>query len=113
MISRIEIVPKNKDSLYPSEVKLNGNKLECVKGIEYTNFAGEVSTATIEFGTPSIDGMADIKLEHPEVILRHCNTCDLVNELAKREGVVHKWVEPYQDENMQVNGPVRILTVID
>lgn len=114
MISRIEIVPKNKDGLYPSEVRLDGNKLECVRSIDYLNVAGEIPTARIEFGMPSIDGKADVELEHPEFILRHCNTCDLVKELRKREGVEVSTIAPHTTIFPKaVEGPAIVLTVID
>ena len=40
-------------------------------------------------------------------------TCELVEELKTREGVETHWAEPYEDKNIQVNGPALVLVVID
>ena len=40
-------------------------------------------------------------------------TCDLVDELRKREGVETHIAEPYQDVTVSVNGPAVVLVVID
>lgn len=40
-------------------------------------------------------------------------TCDLVNELQKREGVETTIAEPYQDAEVKVNGPAIVLVVTD
>ncbi|HWQ98895.1 MAG TPA: BC1881 family protein [Clostridia bacterium] len=45
--------------------------------------------------------------------LSTAKTCELVAELEKREGVTAKYVEPYVDESVSVNGPAVILVVID
>lgn len=45
--------------------------------------------------------------------LKDVKTCELVEELKKREGVSHHWAEPYKDKNIVVNGPAHILVVID
>lgn len=44
-----------------------------------------------------------------------CNvkTCELINELKKREGVQVEYAEPHQDKNVSVNGPAYILIVVD
>lgn len=41
------------------------------------------------------------------------DTCDLVEELKRREGVKTEYAEPYHDKTVTVNGPAVILTVID
>ena len=40
-------------------------------------------------------------------------TCDLVDELKKREGVETHTAEPYQDVTVSVNGPAVVLVVTD
>lgn len=45
--------------------------------------------------------------------LRNYKTCELVEELKTREGVETHWAEPYEDKNIQVNGPSLVLVVID
>ena len=40
-------------------------------------------------------------------------TCELVEELAKREGIKKIAVEPYCDEQITVNGPAVILVIED
>lgn len=40
-------------------------------------------------------------------------TCDLVDELSRREGVKRIDAEPYQQKTVDINGPAIILTVID
>ena len=45
--------------------------------------------------------------------LSEFKTCDLVDELRKREGVETHIAEPYQDVTFSVNGPAVVLVVID
>lgn len=45
--------------------------------------------------------------------LKQVETCELVQELKKREGVEIKYAEPYQETAFSVNGPAVILIVID
>ena len=40
-------------------------------------------------------------------------TCELVEELAKRQGVHEIPVPPYKEVSTKVQGPARILVVID
>ena len=40
-------------------------------------------------------------------------TCELVAELETREGVETTIAEPYQDVQVEVNGPAIVLVVID
>lgn len=40
-------------------------------------------------------------------------TCELVEELKKREGVKMEYAEPYEDKTISVNGPACILVVTD
>ena len=45
--------------------------------------------------------------------LSEFKTCELVEELRKREGVETHIAEPYQDVAISVNGPAVVLVVID
>lgn len=45
--------------------------------------------------------------------LSEYKTCELVEELRKREGVETHIAEPYQDVAVSVNGPAVVLVVID
>ena len=40
-------------------------------------------------------------------------TCELIEELKKREGVEAHWAEPYKDLTVGVNGPAIVLVVTD
>ena len=40
-------------------------------------------------------------------------TCELVEELLKREGVEENWVEPYEKKDITVDGPAIVLVIID
>ena len=40
-------------------------------------------------------------------------TCELIEELSKREGVEVKSAEPYQDMEVSVNGPAVVIVVTD
>lgn len=45
--------------------------------------------------------------------LRDFKTCELVEELGKREGVESHRAEPYEQKEYRVNGPALVLIVID
>jgi len=45
--------------------------------------------------------------------LKDINTCELVEELKKREGVEVKIAEPHKDMSVSVNGPAVVLIVVD
>ena len=45
--------------------------------------------------------------------LSDINTCDLVEELQRREGVDTTIVEPYVDTEVKASGPAIVLVVID
>lgn len=45
--------------------------------------------------------------------LDEVKTCELVEELRKREGVEAHAAEPYKDLTINVNGPAVVLVVID
>lgn len=40
-------------------------------------------------------------------------TCELVKEIAKREGVEEVVVQPYEDKEIKVNGPAVVLIITD
>ena len=45
--------------------------------------------------------------------LKDIKTCDLVEELKKREGVEVKIAEPHKDMSVSVNGPAVALVIVD
>lgn len=45
--------------------------------------------------------------------LKDYQTCELVDELKRREGVQHRTVGPYDDDHIDVIGPAVVLVVID
>lgn len=45
--------------------------------------------------------------------LKDVKTCELVKELARREGVTKTIAEPYEDKTITVNGPAVVLVVVD
>ena len=45
--------------------------------------------------------------------LKNAKTCELVEELKKREGVEVKIAEPHKDMSVSVNGPAVVLVIID
>lgn len=52
-------------------------------------------------------------MENKNIKIENIKTCDLVNELKRRESVVTKVAEPYQDVEIVVNGPAIVLIVTD
>ena len=40
-------------------------------------------------------------------------TCELVDELKKRESVIAHWAMPYESETITVNGPAVVIVVVD
>ena len=45
--------------------------------------------------------------------LKDIKTCELVEELKKREGVEVKIAKPHKDMSVSVNGPAVVLVVVD
>ena len=45
--------------------------------------------------------------------LKNIKTCELVEELKKREGIEVKIAEPHKDMAVSVNGPAVVLIVVD
>lgn len=45
--------------------------------------------------------------------LSNIKTCELVEELKKREGVEAHWAEPHEDFEIKLKGPAVVLVVID
>ena len=45
--------------------------------------------------------------------LKDVKTCELVKELARREGVTKTIAVPYEDKTITVNGPAVVLVVED
>ena len=63
----------------------------------------------VEAAKMAIDALRPVSREQ----LSEFKTCDLVDELRKREGVETHIAEPYQDVTVSVNGPAVVLEVID
>lgn len=63
----------------------------------------------VEAAKMAIDALRPVSREQ----LSEFKTCDLVDELRKREGVETHIAEPYQDVTVSVNGPAVVMVVID
>ncbi len=50
---------------------------------------------------------------HRKDDVKNCSTSELVETLATREGVREIIAEPYEDVEVKINGPARILVVTD
>lgn len=75
-----------------------------------TSYWGKVHTeTTIEAIHTALAALRPVSQEQ----LSEFKTCDLVDELRKREGVETHIAEPYQDVTVSVNGPAVVLVVID
>lgn len=48
-----------------------------------------------------------------EIDLKNIKTCDLVEELKKREGVDVTIAEPHEDVTIPVSGPAIVLVITD
>ena len=46
-------------------------------------------------------------------LLKDFETCELVKELKEREGVIVHWAEPYEDKEVNINGPALVLIIKD
>lgn len=79
--------------MYPQQ------KMEIVQWADYTAFVQD----NVEYA------LRPVSREQ----LSEFKTCDLVDELRKREGVETHIAEPYQDVTVSVNGPAVVLVVID
>lgn len=44
---------------------------------------------------------------------KNVDTCELCNELSKREGVEEIKIDPYEKQTVEVEGPMVILKIID
>ena len=45
--------------------------------------------------------------------IKNIPTCELVDELKKREGVIAHWAMPYETETVSINGPATVIIVVD
>ena len=45
--------------------------------------------------------------------LKEYATCELVEELKRREGVTAHWAEPHAEKEFNIIGPAQVLIVID
>lgn len=46
-------------------------------------------------------------------VLHNIATCDLVQELEKRQGVQKTTAEPYQNISLNIDGPAVVLVITD
>lgn len=52
-----------------------------------------------------------IETKSSDSSLKDISTKELVDELLTREGIEHKWVEPYVDKTFSVNGPATVIII--
>lgn len=45
--------------------------------------------------------------------LKDAKTCDLINELKRRQGVETEYIEPYQVVRRELEGPMVLLLITD
>lgn len=78
--------------------------------------------SNVSFGDPRIVNDEVAEQENISAVIQHVYekqalsaipTYMLVNELATREGVEERNVEPHKDRTFSVEGPARVLIVID
>lgn len=75
-----------------------------------TSYWGKAHTeTTIEATRLALSALRPVGREQ----LSEFKTCELADELRKREGVETHIAEPYQDVTVSVNGPAVVLVVID
>lgn len=60
-----------------------------------------------------VDAVQDEQRDDPRPGLSKYRTCELCEELEKREGVETRTVNPYEDQAITVNGPAIVFVVID
>lgn len=61
----------------------------------------------------SVIGSKDCEIICMPAKSKKAETCELVEELKKREGVDAHIAEPYKDLTVSVNGPATVLVVTD
>lgn len=72
------------------------------------------STSKIKIKTAVYcDHYGNPKERMPGEAVAWAHTCELVDELAKREGVEQKTADPYEDLQIELKGPAKVLIVTD
>lgn len=74
---------------------------------KYGNYA--MYSTELSFVNAALAALRPVSREQ----LSEFKTCELVDELRKREGVETHIAGPYQDVTVSVNGPAVVLVVID
>lgn len=80
-----------------------------IKRVAHTEAKWPGTEDTLEALDMAVSALRPVSRE----LLSEFKTCDLVDELKKREGVETHIAEPYQDTAISVNGPAVVLVVID
>lgn len=86
------------------------NREDCLKYLE--GIGKKASPGCVEAMRWSVKALKALRPVSREQLSEY-KTCDLVEELRKREGVETHIAEPYQDVAVSVNGPAVVLVVID
>ena len=86
------------------------NREDCLKYLE--GIGKKASPGCVEAMRWSVKALKALRPVSREQVSEF-KTCDLVDELRKREGVETHIAEPYQDVTVSVNGPAVVLVVID
>ncbi len=74
---------------------------ECSEKARFSSEIAELTEAMVQVSDRLCNG------------LEHYETCDLVNELVKREGVTERTLAPNESITLTVEGPARLLNVFD
>ena len=86
------------------------NREDCLKYLEgIGRTASPDCMEAVRWSVKALKALRPVSREQ----LSEFKTCDLVDELRKREGVETHIAEPYQDVTVSVNGPAVVLVVID
>ena len=86
------------------------NREDCLKYLEgIGRKASPECMEAVRWSVKALKALRPVSREQ----LSEFKTCDLVDELRKREGVETHIAEPYQDVTVSVNGPAVVLVVID
>lgn len=85
------------------------NREEAIKSLQNIIEYWTYKPTEVEAAKMAIAALRPVSREQ----LSEFKTCDLVDELRKREGVETHIAEPYQDVAVSVNGPAVVLVVID
>ena len=90
-------------------IKSCEDRIKHLKSAPTHHYGKRQRERAIELEKVKIKALRPVSREH----VSEFKTCDLVDELRKREGVETHIAEPYQDVTVSVNGPAVVLVVID